>query len=378
MTESPPSCCNFHYETDPKDFKITEEELDVVFTDRDPDEFLLEIKNETFTFTRTRNKSNINKYTYTCSLGSDAHAALLQRLFEQGIATVNYKNAEFFHDASLILCIPRLEDLSSSYMENGFRETPCISILWNILKWFAAFLKQVSIFTKIVLVLWDLIGVGIILAFFFNTILMFATMGLYALANSPILFVFVLLPIVLYSLFFVNIMTIAVHEWFKFAVYNRKSPLSSLQILGTKIIKVTKWGNFIKHKYIHLGRKYDIFLGFLFVVFIIVLIVSMFTESFVLGVELLIYIFAVILPPVKYFIVIILYSIHAYCSCFKSCRLRFLEINDYNDPFLNALYTRQHLYQAVLYYFRNKKFHAKLTITTTKLTTMIKKKNYLK
>lgn len=359
MGESSVKCCDLHYEADPKDFKVTEEELDVIFTDRDPNEFSLVIKNEQFKLTRASSKANLNRYSYECPSEAEPHALLLQRFFEQGIATVNYKNAEFFHEFAVLFDIPRLEDLTDTYIKRGFRESNCLSILWNIWKWITAFLKQISIFGKLFIVLYDLIGVSVILAFFFNTIILFTTTGLYTLERSPAIFVFILLPIVLYSLFFVNIMTIAVSEWFKFTCFTKRSPFASVQILGAKIIMLTKWNGMLKRDYYRMGKTYDIIIGFLFLVCFIIFLIALGVEPAVKGIEVFIYIFAIIIPPIKYFAIILLYSIHCFLSCFKSCREKFLKEMDFTDPFLNAIYTRQHYYQAVIELLKNRKIRAR-------------------
>jgi lipase ATG15 len=269
---------------------------------------------------------------------------ILQSLFSGKSITVEIGNAAFISKIAEKFKLDDLLEICKIYTMDGSLPPGGKSAFLNTMVWIRSLLRHFGTITKFFFTLWDLIGVAFVLGFFCNVIILIATTGLSTIEINPALFVFVILPFILFSIYFVNLMIIAVLEFFKFRVFIIKSPFSSTQILFSKFLKVIGSMNIEHAEYYDFGYVYDVTMGLLLIVFVLLFGLQMFSTNAAFLVELFVYIFAVILPPLRYVIVIILYAVHAFLGCSKRCSSRFIEIGDFSDFILNAIYFRDHEY----------------------------------
>ncbi|EAY13132.1 hypothetical protein TVAG_444150 [Trichomonas vaginalis G3] len=341
------TCIDVHYEKDPHDYQISKSDLNQIFYNRNVDQFTINVSGEEYSFVKMATADQGIQYAFTCNPEKQEQGFLLKSLFQGDPITVKAQNATFLKEAADTLNIEDLKELADRYITRGYYEPSVKSSCRNVFKWLSSFLRHISYILKVLLTLWDLMGPVVIVGFYLHSIILFATMCLHVLQHSAVLFIFVLLPLALYSFFFVNIITICVVEFFKFTIFKR-TPAISVQILFAKFLKNTKLNSHIKSEFICMPYFYDICLGILFLIFAISFAAQAFSTRVSMVVEIYILIFVVIIPPIKYFLIIMEYTIHSICSCFSYCRIRYREIGDFSDPFLNAIYFRDHPYQNLL------------------------------
>ena len=334
--------CDIHYEEDPTDFQISKEDLSAFFYNRNVEQFDLNVAGEQFSFVQMNTVDKGAQYSFTCPPEKIDHAFLLKSLLQGDKITIDSQNSTFLKEAAVVLQIEELEEICEKYQQKGYIEPSFHSVFRNVLKWLSSVFRHCAVPTKILLTLWDIVGAVVILGFFTNVIILIITMALYTIQHSAVRFIFVMMPLAFYSLFFGNIMCIAVWEFCKFQMFRISSPWSSVQILAMKFVRLTKCGTPAKSLYWKIPVVYEIVIGVLGVVILITFVCQVFSRHASSWISAYIFVFAVILPIFKYIIIIIEYAIHGFASCFEYCRQRYTEIGDFSDPFLNAIYFREH------------------------------------
>ena len=183
--------CDLHYEKDPRDYQISEEDLKSIFSSKDlstDGQFNLSVANEHFSFVEMRTVDNGVQFSFTCDNENMSHAILLKSLLEGDLITIDTKNCSFLKQAAQTLNIKELERVCAKYEEKGYISPGAKSIFRNVLKWTSSFLRHCSIITKLFMTLWDMIGIGIVIGFFANNIILLLTMGLHTIQNLAFVF----------------------------------------------------------------------------------------------------------------------------------------------------------------------------------------------
>jgi len=337
-------CCK-PFELDPIDYKVSTKQLSLLFYDRNMDHFDVDIGEEHFSFQRTISIDKGTIYAFSCDPSYRNHAILLRSIFQGDVITVCSSNAEFLQNVAQTLYIKDLGTIASSFTENGYIDTSCKSFWYIFWYSFVSFFSHLGIFGKILIFLWDLTGFAFVVAFFINVVVLLSTMGVYLLSSNMAAFIFVLLPLMLYSMFFVNIIAIAVNDLTALKIFYEKTLWSHHQILIKKLFKVYGWVKPSSGDYfIPPGSYHDFFKGIIFCVFIVLFLYQAFSEEASNIVGYFIMVFAVVISPIKHGLLIPIYTFHGFASCFKSCRNRYRELGDFSDPFLNSIYFRPRPY----------------------------------
>ena len=337
-------CCCTAYNVEPTEFCLAQKKINSIASNERFKNTVIQIDGDTFKIQWTTDPNGNKILIITEPPADQEKGFVLQSLFNGKTISIDINNAVFVKRVAEFFELYDLKEVCQKYIDNGKIEPGLKSASCKTLSWIRSLLRHFGTVTKFFFTLWDLIGVAFILGFFCNIIILLATTGLSTIVNNPALFIFVILPFLLFSIYFVNLMIIAVLEFFKFRIFLVKSPFTSIQVLIMKLLKV--WG--IKKPYVReymdLGYVYDVFMGLLLVIFFILFGSQMISTKAAYLVELFIFIFAVIIPPLRYILVILLYTLHAYSGLFRKCKDRFNEIDDFSDFILNAIYLRDHCY----------------------------------
>lgn len=338
-SETHESRCKCHYEKDPSVYKLSNEDYDQIFSDKNVFDFNLLIDGVNYHLIKSFTSNHGIKYTYECPDGDKENAILLKLLFQGEEIPVYYKNAEFLYSLAKALNLSELEELAKHYTKNGYHDPGLISFFMNTFKQISCFIRQLSYIFKIVLTLWDLLGPLVIIVFCYNVMILLGTTSINTINNFPITFALILIPCIIFTFYLVNIITICVVEFFKFNLFTR-TPWSTIQKLFMKLLRHTKCGKNITKEYLYFPKLYDFLLGALFIVFLCCFLSQGVTTKATIILEYYLLLFAVLLPPIKYALVLVMYSLHGLFSCFSFCRKRYRKIGDFSDPFLNAIYFR--------------------------------------
>lgn len=344
--KQPGMTCDIHYEKDPQDYQISKSDLNQIFYSRNVDQFNINIAGDEYNFIKMATVEQGTQYAFSCPPEKQEQGFLLKSLFQGDVITVEVQNATFLKEAARALNLDELGNIADKYIAHGYMEQSIASFLMNVVKWLCSLMCHMSYLYKVLQTLWDLMGPIIIIGFYLNSIVLLSTMMLYILQKSAVFFIFVLLPCALYSYFFVNIICICVEEFFKFNAFS-DSPWKTVQILFMKFIKNTRLGANLKKEYLQCKLIKDIIMGVLCIIFLLSLACLVVNANVTKLIEVYVLIFAVILPPVKYFLIILLYALHGFESCFLYCRIRYREFNDFTNSFLNSIYFRDHPYQSL-------------------------------
>lgn len=342
-------CCKVDTRKNPRDYQLKRKDLVRILKDHpsiasdtisiDGEEYDLssisDTYNESVTVPPEENLESARPY-------------LLYKLFVGDSITVTCLNYEFISKVAEEYEIMSLVKLCSKFETNNNRSRSlrkCCCIGFNI----TAIFYNLGIIGKILWSLWDLSGAAVTTAFFLNIIVLLATMGINYMMNKVVIFLFVLMPLMFYSAYFSNIILIPLVQVFKFTLFRQDTIFSHHQYLIMLIFRVTKWGQNIRRQlFFHMNRLYNIIIGIFLFVFIIFFVVQ--AKIFVAAdlIKYFIMVFAVYIPPIKYFVLLFLYVIHSVLSCFPICRERFTAFMEFDDPFISSMYTRR-LYWLELY-----------------------------
>ena len=331
---------------DPKDYQISKLDLSKLFYDRSIDNFDIELSGNKYSFNRTTSHEKGTFYAYSCDPDLQDNAYILRSIFQGDPITITFQNSIFCNEVADYLKLDELKEYCQKFIDSHQETTECENVTRKIGHSIFSFFKQMGTFGKSLLFLWDLTGVAFIMAFIINMTVLIATSGISILSRYPINFFIVMLPLMAYSLYMVNIINVAVVELSELRIFSERTVWSKHQFLIMRLIKMTPLGSNIKRDYIFkLGDWYDVLKGLVFMLFVLVFLAQAVSEHAGQYIEYFIYLFAVLVSPIKYGLIYPLYVFHAIAGCFRYCRNRFREIADFSDPFLNSIYFRNHPYQ---------------------------------
>ncbi|OHT00051.1 hypothetical protein TRFO_33344 [Tritrichomonas foetus] len=361
------ACRPINFSREPIDYLVPTEKLGAFFDDRSDEYFNIIIDKQRYTFQRTISREHGVIYAFSCEPENHDNALLLKSIFEGYPITVNVENASFLCKVSEQLGIHEFNELTKSYIDDKNNEetendksykckNTFFTILLTIYSMFLKFLINLGVFGKILFTFWDFMGSTYIACFFYNIAVLISTTAFHTVTADPVSFVFVLLPFLLYSLFFTNLIGISIFETFHFRFFRETSLFTKFQTLTLIFIRVTPLGDKIfRRKPFSIGIYYDAMWGALFLIFGVSFLAQLATESASVIVEVFILVFAVGIPPIKHMLLYIFYLAHAFASCFEDCRRRFRLIQDFEDPFLCAMYFRKlRVVDLFRYCFRNR------------------------
>ena len=325
----------------PAGFRLNEDQMRSIFINKSPDEFELTINGRYFRFLGMISGPGTISYSFTSEKEDRANGEILKFLLEGKEIGITSQNANFLREVGEALYIKELVDLAQGCLNNNLGETLIVSYFKWICSFILIILCSAGRFGKILLSLWDLSGVVVLISILFNLFVTWISASLYYIEKEFIVsFLFVLLPLTVYSLFFLNLILIPIYEVFMLRIFLSNSFFVKHQELFMKFIKVLPIGRSVeKEKYCN-----DIIFGSIYGIFFLILISSfvfqMFSPTFSHALEVILYIFGIIIPSVKYISLLFFYFLHCMASMFQYCRLRYREMDDFDDHFLNAIYFR--------------------------------------
>jgi hypothetical protein len=263
-------------------------------------------------------------------------AALVRDLLRGRAITITESNAAFLSQLSSQYELPELRKATQRFLDahDSFVLSLCLHARDALL----TVLEGLGFWGRILYTFWDLFGCLAAIVCVMNLTLSLCTMGLYVVADHAALYIFLLLPFALFALTFASLFNIPALEFlaFRFLRHGYDSFFFTHQRLFLAFLRVLPCGFTRAHPF-SFGVVYHLVFGVVFFALGISLIQGMgFTPSN--SVEVLIVIFALGVPPVKYHSLYFFYALHSWASLVPACRAKFLSNGDFADPFLCAIY----------------------------------------
>lgn len=165
-------------------------------------------------------------------------------------------------------------------------------------------------------------------------------MALITLKDYIVWFFIVVIPFLLYSFYFPNIICISIIEALERNLYLKETFFYSHQKLISILVKIVLNRNDLK-QYINLGKLHSFIHGILFFAFMCGFLANVMNDKAPKFLNVWMIIFAFYVPLIRYFSLYILYLIHSIVSLFNGPRKRFLLIGDFDDPFLCSFYLNE-------------------------------------
>ena len=298
------------------------------------------------------NNSSISKTDITQSEKNE----LLRRLFLGKTIMIDNLNISFLHLAAHTIGIPELaqiRDISHescikqgnqfifNYQKNIFNiPSSCKSFFFHLWTNVFNFFHFLGFFGRVLQSFWDLSGPTMIMCLFINLLILFITMALITMKNQLACFFIIVIPLLLYSLYFPNIIIVSIIEALERNLFFKKTFFYSHQKLISMLVKIFSDKEAIP-KYIYLGRLHSFIHGILFSIFILGFFSNFFNVKAPRFLNVWIVIFVFYISLIRYVSLYVLYLVHSIVSLFNYPRRRFLEIRDFDDPYLCSFYLRQ-------------------------------------
>ena len=317
------------------------------------DSFSLDDVSETYDFER----DGYNYYNISNSnISQSEKCELLRRLFLGKSIMIDYHNYSFIHQVANVIKIQELSEISDLthracteqsdqfvfyyrknvfYIKHSFKSF--FFHFWtNVFSFFCFF----GFFGRLLQTLWDISGPTMVFCLFLNTLILFITMALVTLKDYIVWFFIVVIPFLLYSLYFPNIISISIVEAMERNLYRKKTFFYTHQRLISLFIRIIFNVDNIP-KYINIGKIHTFVHGVLFLTFTCGFIANLMNNKAPPFLNVWIIIFVFYVPLVRYFSLYIFYLIHSIVSLFNKPRRRFLEIGEFDNPYLCSFYLRE-------------------------------------
>lgn len=389
------SCeCPIDYYSRPFDFKLSDNAHNALFENRDPQHFTVRVEDTDYDFvlqsnidfsinykiTMNRNGHTATKSLETISLddisetydferdGFDINEAtrsnisdlekcdILRRLFLGKSIMIDYHNFSFIHHAANSIGIPELQEISDLtnksytkksnqfifyYKKNVFYiKRSCKSFFFHFWTSIFSFFAFFGLFGRVLQSFWDLSGPTMVVCLFLNILILFITMALKTLKDYLACFFLVIIPFLLYSLYFPNIICISIIEAIERNLFFKRTFFYRHQRLFQMFMKVVF--NYEKFpEYFNFGKLHNFIHGILFLVFFCGFLANLMNNRAPKFLNVWLIIFVFYIPLIRYFALYIFYLIHSIVSLFDKPRRRFLEIGDFDDPFLCSFYLNE-------------------------------------
>ena len=359
------SYCQLKYESPPFDFQISDSSYYSFFANRDPRHFSILINNFHYHFSQISDQNNKIDMNVTCNNSNEEgindnsestngnlknECELLKRLFLKKKIPITVDNREFLQEVAQTLDFPDLLQATKKEKFNFIevKKSP-MSFLLHTLNTLFGFVCKLGIFDRIIVSFWDIAGPMMIVCVFLNILILFVTMALVSLKDYMAAFVFVVIPFLLYSLYFPNIVCVSLVEALERNIFRKKTFFYSHQKLISAFARIVmKKKDF--PKYFNFGKWHDFIHGIVFIIFIGGFIGTAFAsdgKTFFLDIWLQAFVFYI--PVIRYLSLFILYIIHSIASLFNSPRKRYLKLRNFSDPYLATFYLRPRCWVDVIF-----------------------------
>ncbi|OHS97054.1 hypothetical protein TRFO_36770 [Tritrichomonas foetus] len=378
----PKPCCSIDYEAPPFDLEISKKYYSNLFSNRDPKQFSISIDNKNYEFRQKISKkdglnyivkvqsssidNNIedveqdesdynhsdNNYSHSHHSSSTQNSdnsddiivdkneqencELLRRIFLFETISINNDNYQFLNEVAQILELSELKEATSNfYYVKKSPKSFFLHVWTNIF----GFISKLGLLGRVLTSFWDLTGPTMIICIFLNILILFVTMSLLTLKDYMAAFFCIVIPFLIYSLYFPNIVCISIIEALQRNIFKKKTFFYSHQKLVSAFIRIVlKKDNF--PKYFNLGQYHDFIHGLLFLVFVcgfLAMVMNQFGSRFL---DVWLQIFCFYIPIIRYVLLDLLYLIHSFSSLFDGPRKQYKELNDFDDPYLCTFYLR--------------------------------------
>lgn len=341
------------YHPRPRDWTVKEKTLTTLLARDDFDLSNITVQNMTFSFTPVPTNPIAKRYNLSCNKEHEPEGILLLDILEGHRITITEDNAAFLSDFADQYEIKALQKRTKSLLASASNPFCVKTTFLRIRDFFIDFFTVFGTLGKILMTFWDFYGLIIVFNAILNFIVMITTMGIYTSTSRVAVFIFVLLPLTLYSCYFPNLTNIALTDFFSFPFFSAEKTIwPKIQRLIVLFIKVlpTKKPIISRTRLFGMGKWYDVMHGVIMFVVSLCLVIQALNFKAVMAVEVFLIIFCVGIPPIKYLILYICYLLHAVASWFQICRKKFVENGDFHDPFLCSMYFSTCPWTNLIYY----------------------------
>lgn len=376
--------CDFY--SAPFDYQISPEAHGSLFQNRDPRDFAINVNDHgIFQFTLCTNRSNridfkvkeinsenhdnavpnslsgisdlneddTNEDQATFEISSEEKCELLRRLFLGEKICIDIHNFSFIHSVADSIGIPELYEIKNISGNHGFQQVNQVvfpkkrrlfylpksakSILFHIWTHIFNCVCKFGVSGRLLVSFWDIAGPTMVICLFLNILILFVTMSLSTLKDYLVAFFLVVIPFLLYSLYFPNIISIAVCEALACNLFLKPTFFYSQQRLISMFFRVLFGFDYFP-KYLNMGKLHNFFHGVLFLIIVFAFLANMMNEYASRFIDIWVQLFVFYIPVIRYFSLYIFYLVHSIISLFDKPRARFRELEDFEDPYLCSFY----------------------------------------
>ena len=344
---------NWQYHPRPRDWTVKEKTLARLLAREDFDLSNVSVENKRFSFAPVPTNAIYKRYSLECEKDCEEYGVLLLDILEGHRITITEENAEFLLAFAETYGIKSLRKRAKSILDLSGQKMCIKTFLLRLRDFLFDFFTMFGTLGKILMTFWDFYGVIIVFNVIINFIIMITTMGIYTSDGRVAAFILVLLPMTLYSGFFTNLTVMPLYDFFSFPFFSEEKTIwPRIQRLIVLFVKVlpTKRPLLSRNRLFGMGKWYDMMHGAIMFIFVICLVEQALNEKVVMAVEVLLILFCVGIPPIKYLLLYVVYTMHGVASWFQVCRRKFVENGDFSDPFLCSMYFSSCPWTNLLYY----------------------------